>query len=103
MQYLYIYKIKNIDLWKQWIAQLNSQKEEIRITLEREKILQEGIFVDEVWKFVYYLIESEDLSESIKIFNESILPIDVEHKKIVWECLEFIDCIMACFFQKIEK
>lgn len=41
MQYLYIYKIKNRDVWEKWISELNKRKNEIHQTLENEKISQE--------------------------------------------------------------
>lgn len=103
MQYLYIYKIKNRDVWEKWISELNKRKNEIHQTLENEKISQEWIFIHKKDDLVYYLIESENLKESIDIFNESTIAIDIEHKKITTECLEFINCIKADFFVKLSN
>lgn len=76
-------KPNSVDLVKLWFSELNSRKDEVLYTLEREKIIVESAFLDSIEDnyYVIYYIRSENIKNALEIFKESKLPIDEFYKE----------------------
>jgi hypothetical protein len=74
-----------VDRFPNWMGELNTRVAEVRETFEREGTRHEQVHLVETshGPLVFHVMEVEDAEASLKAFEDSELPIDVEHKEMM--------------------
>lgn len=64
------------------------RKDEVLVTLENEGVVSESCFLSDDGEHVYYFMEAENETQAHARAQQSVHPIDIEHRNIREECLE---------------
>jgi len=72
-----------------WLAELMARREEVLATFAREGVRHEQAFIiqGDSGPLIAYAIEAEDHAAATAAYRESTLPIDIEHRAVLNECL----------------
>ena len=72
-----------IDEVREWFQRLEDRKDEVLETLENEKTIVESVFLDKCGEDFYliYYIKAENVAFAREVAKQSLLPIDLYHKK----------------------
>lgn len=84
--------------WLEWAEELKQRKEEALATLRNEEVFTEVCFISADRKYIYYLMEAEDLEKTKKVSEKSIHPIDKEHGEKINSSLEFVEVLPVLFY-----
>lgn len=78
------------DRLRDWIAGLSERQEEIQQALASEGIISEAVFSshEPSGEFLYIVTRAENLAAANAAFQASQLPVDVELKQLLGECLD---------------
>lgn len=73
------------DRLRAWLAQLNTRRDEVRETFEREGVRHEAAYLLETPEglVLVYAVEAEDFAKAHHAYAMSPLPIDHEHRVIL--------------------
>lgn len=73
-----------------WLAELNARTGEVRESLAAAGIRAEQAYVvaTERGPLLVYVSDAEDQRHAAQVFAQSKLPIDVEHQRVLGECIE---------------
>ena len=77
-----------------WFAELNARADEVRASFTGATIRAEQAFIvpGSDGPLLVYVSEAADQDRATTAYNASVLPIDVEHRRIMEECvLETLD------------
>jgi hypothetical protein len=85
-------KIKQIE---SWIAGLSDRENEVIEALRSEGIRDEAVFLmnEGEMSYLYLYSRSKDLMSAGRAFEESSLPVDIEFKQIMAECLDLSNAV----------
>lgn len=74
----------------QWLAELNARSGELRESFEAAGITAEQAYVlpTESGSFLVYVSEAGNQSHAASVYASSNLPIDLEHRQVMTECVE---------------
>jgi len=74
---------------RDWLAELNARAGEVRESLARAGIRAEQAFVvsTDSGPLLVYVSDAEDQRHAARVFAESPLAIDVEHRRVLEECI----------------
>ncbi len=74
---------------REWLAELNRRQEEVRETFAQESVRHEQAYLipSSDGAILVYAVEAEDLKRARHAFQESTLPIDVQHKRAMGDVL----------------
>ena len=74
---------------KQWFKEMMGRQDEVRETFRQETVRHEIAYIleDAEGLILVYAVEVEDYEKGRQAFQESRLPIDIEHKAIMAESL----------------
>lgn len=77
------------DRLKQWFKEMMGRRDEVRETFRQETVRHEIAYIleDAEGPILVYAVEVEDYEKGRQAFQESRLPIDIEHKAIMAESL----------------
>lgn len=77
------------DRLRAWLRELNARAEDVRATFRDESVREEQAFVVEVddRTILVYVSEASDLDKARAAFAESQHPIDLEHRRVIEECV----------------
>jgi hypothetical protein len=72
-----------------WLAELMERQDEVRETFIQETVRHEQAFIIDGpdGSILVYVIEAENIELGRRAFGASLLPIDIEHKKVMRETL----------------
>ncbi|MGE4573461.1 MULTISPECIES: DUF6176 family protein [Parachlamydia] len=75
-------KKDHIEEIRHWFRDLNERMDEVLESLENEKIFVESAFLDMQGDDLYliYYIKAEDIAYAYRVFEHSVLQIDVDYK-----------------------
>ncbi len=84
-------KVKDgeVDRLRSWMAELNERQDEVRETFAQEGVMHERAYLLEMEKgpVLVYAIEARDFEAASRAYNDSTLPIDLEHRKVMSKVL----------------
>lgn len=85
-------KVKVIE---SWVAGLSDRKNEVIEALQAEGIRDEAVFLMNEGKmsYLYLYSRSRDLISAGRAFEASTLPVDIEFKQIMAECLDLSNAV----------
>lgn len=103
-------KKNNIEAVRHWFNNLKLRIDETRETLKNEKVIVESAFLDKNGDdfFLIYYLRADNIEYAYKVFENSVLPIDVYYKECwknlcegreVLEELLDIDCIASIQYE----
>jgi hypothetical protein len=74
---------------RDWLAELMRRKDEVRETFKQETVRHEqGYLLNTAdGTVLIYVIEAEDLEQASRVYKNSTLPIDFEHRQIMEQAL----------------
>jgi len=78
-----------VDRLRSWMAELNERQDEVRETFAQEGVMHERAYLLEMEKgpVLVYAIEARDFEAASRAYNDSTLPIDLEHRKVMSKVL----------------
>lgn len=78
-----------VETFKTWMAALQRRKEEVLETFEAEGTRAEFVAILDNTNppVVVYVIEAVDIAKAEEVFKRSTLPIDIEHKATLTQCV----------------
>ena len=82
-------KPEEVGRLREWMAQLDKRREEVRATFRQEGVTHEQVYLLNAsdGPIMVYAMEAPDHDRAAKAFMESALPIDAEHKAILKQVL----------------
>lgn len=82
-------KPEEIGRLREWMAQLDKRREEVRATFRQEGVTHEQVYLLDVadGPIMVYAMEAPDHQHAAKAFMESKLAIDAEHKAVLKQVL----------------
>ena len=93
------YRIKpgKLQIWLDWSKELNQRRAEALETLRAEAVFSEACFLSTDKKFVYMVMEADDLTQAHKAGQTSSFPIDASHKAKRMASLEFVERVQLLY------
>jgi hypothetical protein len=76
---------------REWLSYLNSRPEDIRKSFAASGVRAEQAFIvpdSAEGALLVYVSEAADQQQSARAFEESTLELDLEHRRVMDECLE---------------
>ena len=75
---------------RDWLAELNARPGEVRESFSAAGVRAEQAFVlqDGAGWLLIYISEAGSHADAGRIFDQSGLPIDIEHRRVLEECIE---------------
>lgn len=74
---------------REWMSELSRRHPEVLETFRREETRHEIVALLELPEpLLVYAIEAEDLARARAAFAESRLPLDIQHREVLQECIE---------------
>ncbi|HSA55725.1 MAG TPA: DUF6176 family protein [Gemmatimonadaceae bacterium] len=88
----WIHRIKPEQEWRlrTWLTELNARAGEVRESLAGAGVRAEQAFVVSTASgpLLVYVSDAEDQRRAALAFAESSVPVDVEHRRVLEECIE---------------
>ncbi len=74
---------------RSWMGELTDREEEVRETFRHETVRHEvALLIDGAeGPVLVYIVEAEDLNQAARAAEESTLPIDLEHRRVMSDVL----------------
>ncbi len=74
---------------REWLAELKMRSAEVAETWDQEGVRSEKAYIipGDVGQVLIYVSEAEDLERARAAFAASELPVDVQHRAVMAECL----------------
>jgi hypothetical protein len=78
-----------VDRLRSWMRELMARPDEVRATFDQESVRHEVAYLLEGrdGPVLVYAIELEDEEQAEKAFEQSTLPLDLEHRRVMGEVL----------------
>ena len=82
-------KPEEVGRFREWMAQLDTRRDEVRATFKQEGVRHEQVYLLDVpgGPIMVYAMEAPDHERAARAFQESKLPIDAEHKAVLKQVL----------------
>ncbi len=93
----FTFKKEGRDTWIDWCNELISRKEEVLETLESEGVLVEACFLSRKEQCIYYFIEAVSFERMQEVAKNSTRFIDIEHRAVKLESIEFVERMELLF------
>jgi hypothetical protein len=74
---------------RDWMAELHTRADEVRMTLTREGVHQETAFLIRAQDgpILVFAVEADDPDRALDVFRTSELPVDSEHRAVMSEAV----------------